>query len=414
MAAQAEDKTTIEYWEAKISQSPDTALYHFNLGVIYQKKNELEKAIYEYDKVVTLKSKLVPVALYYKARALESSDQISAAKETIALVNMSDVPENTKVAILTYKNKLFSSEFKKSAEGSELAEPSDTATPTNKDEEKRLSLYFDASAGSNSNPQTLAPTSTTAIVADTQTQLRAGIDYLVSYSSVHDVKANYYYSGTSYSKSKASNYNYHDVTLPVAFYFDSYRLKITPEFFTDIYSGSVYSEQKGVSADSSYKTKDNYINLVVQSNDIKTKDSAYSYLSGTQMKFLLGFEQRWASSKINYKIYSSDYKYQDTSTLGSSYKTLGYGITYSQYLGALDAALGAVLENRNYVKAASNAKARSDQRTYLSLQAGYSFSTYYRVYIDASASVNKSNFDTTTNDKSYNQNLILAGISFNY
>lgn len=409
-----DDKQSPEYWQTKISQTPENALYHFNLGVIYQKNNELNKAIAEYNKVVELKSKLAPVALYYKARAYESSGQLVQAKETIAVVNMNGVPENIKVAILTYKNKLFSAGYKTSVEASELEDKDVSGSTQKAEEEKRLSLYFDVTAGSNSNPQSLAPTSTTAIVSETQTQLRAGVDYLLSYSSVHDIKANYYYSGTNYSKSTTSNYFYHDITLPVAFYFDSFRLKLTPEFFTDTYNGSAYSDQKGGSADLSYKTKDNYINLLAQANDIKNKDTTYSYLSGTQKKFLLGYEQRWAISKMNYKIYSSEYQYQDTSTLGSSYQSLGFGLTYSLYYDSVDLALGGIYETRSYVKATSDTKAHKDQRFYLSSQIGYSFSTYFRIYLDASATINNSNFDTSTNDKTYNQNLILAGLSFNY
>ncbi len=403
---------TIEYWQAKSAQDPQNGLYYFNMGVLFQKQNNYENALTNYNKVIELKSKLSPVAKYYKARIFEATGDIVQAKESLTEINMIEVPPNTRTTILAFKNKLFASDFKSSAEAQNV-QLDDSAEESEK-KEKRLSLYFDYSVGKNSNPQSLAPTSTTAIVSENQSQFRAGVDYLLTYSSAHDIKINYYYSKSTYSTTSSLNYFYHDITLPIAIFFSSFRLKFTPEYFTDNYDGSLYSSQTGGIADLAYKVNDSYFSVLFQNNDIKNKTTDYSYLSGVQQKSQIGFEQRWTQSRLSFKAYTSKYGYQDTSTLGSSYKSNGISMSFSYYIGAMDLAFSCVSESKQYAKAASDTTARADQKTYFSAQLGYNFATYFRIYADASVTNNKSNYDTSAKDKTYKQNLILAGLSINY
>ena len=108
---------TPEYWQAKAIKEPQNALYYFNLGVVYQKQNDFDNALINYDKVISLKSKLSPVALFYKAQLFENIGKLDLTKEALSAIKMDEVPEKTRATILAYKNKIFATDFKNSAEG---------------------------------------------------------------------------------------------------------------------------------------------------------------------------------------------------------------------------------------------------------------------------------------------------------
>lgn len=410
--SQTPSQHTIEYWKAQILKDPHNAIYYFNLGVVHQKQSDFENALINYDKVILLKSKLAPVALFYKAKIFEIQGKSDLTKKSLAAIQMDEVPEKTGATILAFKNRVFAEDFKESSEANESSR--DESAQATVPEEKRLSLYLDFSSGSNSNPSSLSPTSTTTINSETQNQFRAGADYMFSYSSFHDLKLNYYYSQSSYAKTSSLNYYYHDVTLPIAFYFDSYRFKLTPEYFVDDYDGSAYSTQAGGLLEVTYKYSDHYFSTLFQSNNIKNKTTTYSYLDGYQQKFQIGFEKRWALFRAGIKYYSSKYSYLDLSTLASSYQSSGLSTNISYYQNNFDLSLTGVYESKKYTKANSETSARTDSKTYASLQLGYNFSDYYRVYFEGNSTNNKSNFDTSANDRRYTQSLILAGLSFNY
>ena len=84
------------------------------------------------------------------------------------------------------------------------------------------------------------------------------------------------------------NYKYNDLTLPISFYFDSYKLKLTPEYFSDYDQTTFFSDQKGASAELTYKSTDTYYNFLIQTNRILNKTTTYDYLSGYQNKFSFG------------------------------------------------------------------------------------------------------------------------------
>ena len=168
----------IEYWENLIKQNPNTALNYFNLGVILQKQNQLKKAVINYNKVIELKSKLTPMAIYYKAQAYESVGNIPKAKELIKEISLENIPDKMKQTILNYKNKLFASDVDISLL---QQEPSDNKP------DQRLFLYIEYSSGNNSNPAS-SSNSSTSITKDTQSLLKAGVDVLIYYSSFYDIK----------------------------------------------------------------------------------------------------------------------------------------------------------------------------------------------------------------------------------
>jgi hypothetical protein len=402
-----------EFWQSKIAKNPEEALNYFNLGVLYQKNNEMNKAIDNYSKVISLGSKLSPVALYYQARAYEGLNQIDKAKNAISKINLKDVPEKLKQKILVYKNNLFAADFKNSEIDTSQSAPTQNE-PTNSSAEKRVSLFFEVSKGTNSNPSSYSDSSSSSISSDQQFQAQAGLDLLIDYSNQYDLKVNYYYSQIRYDQQTGLNYSFQDINLPISFYIDQWRVKLSGEYFSDIFDSSNYAIQKGGLFDISYKAKDQYFNLSLQTNNIKNQTSSYSYLSGYQNKFLIGYESRWADSKTSLKLYSSNYSYVDTSTLGSSYQSYGISLGYTKYFSDLEFAVSTTLENKLFVKASSDTSARVDLKSYTSLQIGYNLASFCRIYVEGDYSLNKSNFNTSSNDKNYKQSLILLGLSLSY
>ncbi len=394
----------IEYWENLIKQNPNTALNYFNLGVILQKQNQLKKAVINYNKVIELKSKLTPMAIYYKAQAYESVGNIPKAKELIKEISLENIPDKMKQTILNYKNKLFASDVDISLL---QQEPSDNKP------DQRLFLYIEYSSGTNSNPAS-SSNSSTSITKDTQSLLKAGVDVLIDYSSFYDIKIEDFYSQTTFKDQQTLNYKYNDLTLPISFYFDSYKLKLTPEYFSDYDQTTFFSDQKGASAELTYKSTDTYYNFLIQTNRILNKTTTYDYLSGYQNKFSFGVDQKWSTSKASSKVYFSDYHYVDTSTLVSSYKSYGLNLSYSAFLENFDFSVSGVFEYRIFAKALTDNLARQDQRTYLDLQIGYTFLNSFRLFADANTNTNQSNFNSATNDKNTKQTIFLGGLSASY
>ncbi len=389
------------------AEQPTTALNYFNQAVAFHKQSDFEKALANYDKVIEMKSPLAPMALYYKAKIYERQGDISNAKLAVQSISLNTVPENMRKTVLAYKNKLFALDAKDLTTDTGLVEDSAAA-------EKNLFLYIDLQTGSNSNPTSTSNSSVSSITTDTETQFKAGADYQVDYNSDYDLKVNYLYAQSTYKEQTTLNYKYHNITLPISYYIDSFKFKLTPEFFADTYDTSSFSEQRGISLDSIYKIEDTYINFLLQTNRITNKTTTYSYLTGSQNKAQIGIQQRWATSKISSKLYISDYHYTDTTTLGSSYKAYGINFSYSKYFDNFDISASAVYEIKKYIFASADTVARTDARTYVAAQIGFDFYSYYRLYLDASTTVNTSNFDTTANDKNYKQNLFSVGAAWNY
>lgn len=403
----AQPNQNLKYWQQKVQEEPRLALNHFNLGVLLHKNKDYAGAIEQYDKVIELHSPLNAAAVYYKAQALESLGRTDEAKNILSTLSLQDVPLQFKERILTYKNRLF-------AESLNLPQDEDEKTPRTQKSEKRLSLFLDYSRGSNSNPESTNENTSTSVTADQQSQVRAGVDVLALYSANYDVKIDYAYLKTTYDKQSALNYSYHDITLPVAYYVDNARVKVTPEFFRDSYGNDVFSEQAGASFDYTYKFGDNYFGLTLLSTSIKNKTTTYSYLTGSQTKLQLSYTQNFSSSKTIYRLYTSRYNYQDTPTLASSYVTGGLNLGYTVYAGYFDFSLSANFEVKNYVRAPTTTTPRTDFKSSVDLEIGLVASQYLRFYGEGSYTDNRSNYNTTADDHNYKQSLLLLGLQLSY
>lgn len=408
-ATENKAQQTIEYWQGQIIENPSKALNYFNLGVVFHNKNSFSLAILNYNKVIELNSKLTPVALYYQALAYERLNQIDKTKNILIKIKTESLTPELKAEVLAYKNKIFANSKsddvvfqEKSADAKSM-----TDTPERAAEEKRLSLFFDYNKGQNSNPDNLA----TLVVADMQSQLKLGIDYLIDYTKYYDIKGNYYFSSTSYEQFVTSNYVYHDLTAPLSFYLFSFRVKLTPEFLIDYYDNTLFSNQTGLTLDLSYKAQDNYFSFLAQTNNITNKTASASYLTGFENKFQLELEQNWSGSKIDYKIYFSDYHYVDTPILPSSYRAYGLTVGYSQPVFFLEGSFSGTFESKSYLKVNPNPLARQDQRFSIDFNLSYDFLTYFRVYLDGSYASNQSNLNSQFSNKNYSQNLILLGLT---
>lgn len=406
-AAPSEPSQSIEYWQQKVQTEPGTALNHFNYGVLLHKNKDYNAAIAQYNEVIELASPLNAAAVYYKAQALESLGKTDEAKNILSSLSLQDVPPKFKERILTYKNRLFAESFN-------LPKEEDEEAPRTQKNEKRLSLFFDFSRGSNSNPEATNENTSTTVTADQQSQIRAGVDVLALYSTDFDVKLGYAYLQTNYDKQSTLNYNYHDVTLPLAYYLDNARVKLTPEFFRDSYGSDVFSEQIGASFDYTYKFGDNYFGITLLSTSIKNKTSTYSYLTGSQTKVQLSYTQNFSSSKASYRLYTANFRYQDTSTLASSYQTGGLNLGYTLYAGYFDFSLAANFEAKTFVRAPGTTTQRSDFKSSADFEAGVVASKYLRFYGSAAYTDNRSNYNTTTDDRTYKQSMFLLGVQLSY
>jgi hypothetical protein len=405
-------KKTQAYWQQQINADPLKPLNYFNMGVVLQQNKKYSEAITSYDKAIELHSPLAPVALFYKARAYEALGQVPEAQKTISTINMATIPPALKTRVLEYKNKLFADEVATDQVSVSMA-AADTPQ-VSQTEEKDLSVYLEVMRGSNSNPDIYADTQSSSIQADAQTQFRASFDYLAWVSGFHDFRLSYSYSATQFDKTTSSNYASHDVMLPISFYFGNSRLKINPELIKDTYSGSDFSESKGAELAYTYKLKDSYLNLSVQAMTIDNKTTSYSYLTGNMQKYSLSYENRWSNSKLISSFYGSQYKYQDSATLASSYAAYGGGLSYVYYNGDFDLSTSLSLEGRQYKKASANTSARTDLKAAVNAQLGYVLGANIRLFLDANYTKNKSNFDTTTDDRNYTQSIYSIGLNWSY
>ncbi|MEQ1722404.1 MAG: tetratricopeptide repeat protein [Pseudobdellovibrio sp.] len=404
------DKESADYWINKIQQNPTLALNYFNLGVVQQKNQEYEKAIKNYDKAIELKSLLVPVAIYYKARCYESMGKPEEAQRLVSTIELDKVPENLKAKVLVYKNKLYAADV---IGDEEPAEPN-SKTIEDQQEESKFNAFAEVSKGSNSNPEVYAETQQSSIKADTFGQFRLGATYIPVVSNNYDVKLNYDYSGTQFDKSTGSSYASHDVYIPISIYFDKSRIKLSPQFTLDTYAGSNFSESKGFELSYAFKIDSNYLNFNLQTNQISNKTTTYTYLSGSQQRIGISYDNKSVDSSLKTSLYKTDYKYQDTSTLGSSYTSYSLGFYYTKYIYNFDIGMGVTFDNKQYIKAFSVSTKRQDNKISGSFQIGYSFLEYYRVFLEAYTAKNSSNFNTTTDDRNYQQSIYSLGFSWAY
>ncbi len=405
-ATNTDVKLTESYWLEQIRNKPSLALNYFNLGVVYQKNGKFDLAVSSYNKVIELGSSLSPVALYYKARALESSGKIEDAKTALTVIDIEKVPLNIKSRVLEYKNSLFATS------GVEVSQP-DEEDDYEETEEERFSGYLAMTFGQNSNPEIYTNTQSINIKKDSQITGSANLNYLLSYSSHHELSASYSFSSTNYSRATSSNDSSHEISLPISYYFWNSRVTLEPVYSQDFFGGSLYSESAGASLSHSLKISDHYFNVGLQSLKNTNKTTTYSFLTGPQLKYFMSYDMRWVRTRLALGIYRYESNYVDTSTLASSYKSNAFYANYYYNIGSYDFSISSTYETRDYVKISGSAQ-RTDKKLSLGAQAGYSIKNNYRVYIDYTNLTNSSNYNTTTDDRAYKQSQALLGLSYSW
>lgn len=403
-------------------ENPNEALHFFNLGVLQHKKKDYINAFKNYDRVISLKSPLAPVASYYKAKIYEANGKIDYAKQTLSSIKLADVPESFRKTIISYKNKLFADRAVDDDALQSMMGGSDTGSSSKEKEvepeEQKLFVYLEASRGQNSNPlytTTSTSSSSSSIASDHQMQYRASLGYLLSANSVYDLKGNYYFSATRYSAETSSNYLSHDLTTPFSYYFNYTRLKITPEYMRDTYGGATYSQSYGGSADYSFKIGQANLSVSALYMKIKNLTTDYSYLSGNQKRYAVTYDKRWANSRASLGVSLSDYSYEDSSSTASSYRYYATSLSYTPYLGNFDIPVSIGYGAKAYkVKSSSQTDLRNDKRLSFSAQLGYSFKRYYRVFFEYVSLKNDSNLTTSSTSYDYTQSISSLGLSYSF
>lgn len=396
---------------SRAKADPSDAVAWFNSGVIFQRKKDFSRALQSYQKVIQLGSPLTPVALYYQALIYSSNEFFGAEKETqaknkLGQIKIENVPPNLKRKVLELKNKLFLSDF---TNQNSIAE--NLTEHDEEKKEKKYSGFFDLSFGSNSNPQTLADLTTNQIASDQQTQMRLNLEYQFLGSKDFEVRGEYNYSGTFFRRATDSNYVYNDLLLPLSYYIDSTRLRLTPELYIDTYGGPSFSQTIGGTFDVTIKLDNAYLGISYLAQQIKNLTSTYSYLTGSQNKVSLNGVYSWSIHSISFVPYFARLSYQDTAALSSSYDAYGANLNYTYLVlpWIFSGSLG--YESRSYPKADADAISRADQRIFEQFKVGYLLSSYFKINLEADNTVNQSNFITTSNDRAYAQTVYLLSLS---
>ncbi|MBC7467246.1 MAG: hypothetical protein H7256_14745 [Bdellovibrio sp.] len=406
----------IHYWIARTQRNPNDAMAWFNLSVLRQRDKKYDEAHTGYEKVVQLNSPLSPVALYYNSLVYVAQNNPAAAKALLVKINIEKVPIHLKTKVLGLKNKLFLADF---AEQKDLTDVlSDQSKTAEKEsavkKEKSFSGYAEINYGSNSNPQTEADLTSNQISSDNQTQGRLNLGYQFYANSDFEVRADYAFSATSFQKNTGSNFNYHDLVIPLSYYFDAYRFRLSPEYYQDTYGGPAFSNSLGGTLELTLRDGNSFYGLSGSSQNIKNVTTTYSYLTGSQSKVALSASSEWSANSFSFAPYFTKLQYQDTSTLGSSYQAFGANANYTRLELPWIFALSLGYEQRNYVKATADTFARTDKRTFAELRIGYLLNANWKLNLDASTTDNSSNFNTTTNNRSYKQTILVGGISVGF
>ncbi|MGE4130433.1 MAG: hypothetical protein AB7F86_02280 [Bdellovibrionales bacterium] len=398
--AQETSNMSPDYWKAQIQSNPNNAVNFLNLGVAYHKQRDFKKALKAYKKVISLKSSLAPVANYYGAQIFKDMGKVAKAKSVMERVNIQDLPENLRKRVLLFKNSLYVEQTEEETEATAAEGPAET-----EQKEKRYSAYFEASYGTNDNPSY-----STAKTYDGQLKLLASLSYQLWVGDEYELKGAYSYTDTKYGKTSSSDYSYHDVTLPFAYYIDTTRIRLVPEYLATNYAGVPFSSSTGSAADVAARWEQFYLTFYVQYLILGVEDSStYSYLKGASTKYKLSLRTQWSQSQVTATMGYNDYDYDDTSSYTSSYKAPVVSLTYGWYYGDWDITAYGSYESRTYNKDSSNAT-RKDELTTFSLQPGYSFSRYVRGFLDAAFTADTSN----SSGYGYEQTTLTAGLSASF
>ena len=401
-------RSSSEYW-LEMTQTQPSNLAFFNLAVAYYQEGKLNLSLNSFKKVITAKSSLEPVARFYSAMIYSKKGNNQLAKSLLSPIVIKDLPPNLRMEILNFKNSLYAEEV--------LADMAEEEAAT---EQKEVAVeYFvnnfasiDLSYGTNSNPLYYPKTSTTSSDNDTQAQgkFRFGTDIL-QYSSIQ-LALDYFYYTVALAKTGDANFDYHDITLPFYFRGEKLNFKIYPEFYTDRYGNSPYSEQNGAGLEMGLQLASSYWGLTFQNLNIKNKTESYSYLSGSTNKYSLFYDKKFSSCRFYTALGFAKYSYQDTSTLASSYNSASIYLSYVYYLGKFDFTLAGSTELKVFAKLATASTNRQDNRVSNTLSIGYYPNRSLKFYLERLQSQSQSNFTDTTTDYDYDQSALNLGFKY--
>lgn len=393
--AQNLDIKSERIWRTKVRKDPKNPVARFNLAVTYHKNKKYRKALVHYAKVIKSGSSLAPVCFYYMARIFKEQKKIAKAKKAVDKIDIKKVPANLRKRVLLFKNGLYIAV---------IPEEPDTK-PEEPVEEKKFSIYWDLAGGTNNNPAYANSFSE----SDTQLAGKVYLGYLISASNHYEIKANYAFNGTFYGDNSDSDSTYHNVTLPSSYYFGDNRLRLTPEYTIDTYTAETYSYSPGASFDYSRKLGTYYATLYFQYVKTEVADDDNDYLNGNYGKAKASVRKRWQSSDLTLGVTFSDYNYDDTDDVISSYTAPAVDISLGYYLGQWDFSLYSIYEKRAYATD-SDSFDREDTRILTAATAGWTYKPWLRLYFSATYSSNSSN----DSDNNYHQTSLLAGFSGGY
>lgn len=411
--AQEPSASDLESLKKETVSNPQNALAFFNLAVSYHKNKKWNAAVAAYDRVVELKSPLAPVALYYKALIYYDHWRFTPAKAILAEIQTEGLPINISQMVADLKTKISEQDYDDESNASLLIED---APGQDKPNEKHFTGYFDASIGYNSNPYAgnSSPLPYTPM-ADTTEQLRAGVDFLMSYSQKTDLRLDYDFNGSFFSKQAGDNYYYHLLSLPFAYYYKKIRLKFTPNYFADNYGGDNYSIYYGAAIESTLHSGDTYWGATLSAGAIKNQTSYDAQYSGSRQRLTLYLQKRKRNSLFDFSMAFNQINYEDDAITTRSYVSYPINLAYTRNFNSLEVALTLGQETKSFPKATLMTAQRTDNRYIFDLRAGYYFTRWYQLYVDFAYLNNISTFDSAaTGYYSFQQTKAVGGISANF
>ena len=381
---------TVRHWQLKTNQEPKKALNFFNLAVAHHKKKSFKKALRLYAQVIRMKSKLTPVCYYYIAKILFEQERFEKANRALDKIDIEAASPELRRRIVNLTENLIEDDEEPEKEQS------------NESEEQRFFAFWNLVAGSNDNPAFESSLDGT----DLQYGASLFLSYQLFATTNFESKGQYSFSAISYRDTASSNTTYHDASLPLAYYLNDLRIRLTPHYIADTYGGISFSNTISAEIELTLKLGRSYLGVSQQYLDTRVTDSDNSYLDGYAGKSTLFFSYQWPSADIKTNIFYSDYRYADTSDVTSTYFAPALDLNYTYYTGAWDFSAYGLFEKRTYT-ADSTGVVRKDDRSQYSLTSGYTFKRWLRVYFNASYNGNSSN----DSDNDYKQFVFLVGAS---
>lgn len=414
-----QDSGNYRIWLEKTLSEPDNSEAFFKLGVIYHRNKLYSKAIDAYKKAADLHGPSENLANFYAAKALYSLGKRTASRRLVRIVRMDKLPERQRSLFLNFK-KLLNEEDADDEPYPGTGNRRRSAHYSRRkkqlpSEEQSLRMFIDASVGANSNPALVNDDQlNNSKSADGQFQLKSGASYRLWNAPTHDLKLAYYFSGTFFKQTSTSNYVMHDFTIPLALYRGDYRLRISPEYYADIYGKYPFSNARGGTVDVTRNIDLYYILLGYQFMSIDNDSEDYAHMTGTQNKPFVRFTVRGSESKFFIEGYLNRFSFRDTADLAASYSAYGVACQYSYSFHPYDLILSGQGESRTYARAENAPSERKDSRLYGSVQLGYLLGNDLRIYGEGNITKNSSSFNSSDENYNFTQMIGLVGLSWVY